>query len=76
MSAYIYGKLEPKFNPFDENYLSEILAAAAVAWNRMEHPGSRELEDQITYRLAGRLANDPHFQNSLMTSFRSVGSWA
>ncbi len=61
MSAYIHGQLEPKFNPFDENYLSEILEATAVAWNRMEHPGNRELEDQITYRLAGRLANDPHF---------------
>jgi hypothetical protein len=61
MSGYIYGKLESKFNPSDENYLSEILEAAAVAWNRMEHPRRGELEDQITYRLAGRLSNDPHF---------------
>lgn len=61
MSGYIYGKLESKFNPFDDNYLVEILEAAAVAWNRMKHPSTSELEDQITYRLAGRIANDPHF---------------
>ncbi len=61
MSGHIYGRLEPKFNPFDENYLSEILEAAAIAWDRMEQPANRELEDQITYRLAGRLANDPQF---------------
>lgn len=61
MSGYIYGKLESKFNPFDDNYLVEILETAAVAWNRMKHPITSELEDQITYRLAGRIANDPHF---------------
>lgn len=61
MSGRIYGKLEPRFNPFDENYLAEIVGAAAVAWSRMKHPDVTELEDQITFRLAGRLANDPHF---------------
>jgi hypothetical protein len=61
MSGYIFGTLQAEFNPFDENYLVEILAAAAVAWNRMKHPTTSELEDQITYRLAGRIANDPVF---------------
>ena len=55
------GRLEPKFNPFDDDYLAEILEAAAVAWNRMKHPTASEIEDRITRRLAGRLANDPHF---------------
>jgi len=55
------GRLEPKFNPFDNNYLAEILEAVAVAWSRMKQPGGAEIEDQITRRLAGRLANDPHF---------------
>jgi hypothetical protein len=61
MSGYIFGTLQAEFNPFDENYLVEILEAAAVAWNRMKHPTIGELEDQITYRLAGRIANDPVF---------------
>lgn len=62
MSGRIFnGTLESKFNPFDDDYLSEILEAAAVAWARMEHPQVSEIEDKITYRLAGRLANDPHF---------------
>ena len=55
------GKLEPMFNPFDEDYLAEILEATAVAWARMEHPSQTEIEDRITFRLAGRLLNDPHF---------------
>jgi hypothetical protein len=55
------GRLEPKFNPFDDDYLAEILEAAAIAWNRMKHPTVGEIEDRITYRLAGRLLNDPHF---------------
>lgn len=55
------GRLEPKFNPFAEDYLTEILAATAIAWARMRKPGSGELEDRITFRLAGRLANDPYF---------------
>jgi hypothetical protein len=55
------GKLEPKFNPFAEDYLAEILEVTAIAWTRMEQPSRTEIEDHITYRLAGRLANDPHF---------------
>jgi hypothetical protein len=61
MSGQIYGNLEPKFNPFDDNYLAEIVETTAIAWSRMEHPGIGEIEDHITFRLAGRLANDPHF---------------
>jgi hypothetical protein len=55
------GALEPKFNPFEDDYLSEILEAAATAWVRMDHPNGSEIEDKITYRMAGRLANDPLF---------------
>jgi hypothetical protein len=55
------GRLEPKFNPFDDNYLAEILEATVVAWSRMKQPDEAEIEDRITFRLAGRLANDPHF---------------
>lgn len=62
MSArQINGKLAPKFNPFEDNYLSEVLEATATAWTRMKKPGRREIEDKITFRLAGRLANDPQF---------------
>ena len=62
MSGQVFsGRLEPAFNPFDEDYLSEILEAAAVAWARMRHPDPSEIEDQITNRLAGRLVNDSHF---------------
>jgi hypothetical protein len=62
MSGRIFnGRLESKFNPFDENYLAEILEAAAVAWARMKQPSRTEIEDRITFRLAGRLANDPYF---------------
>ena len=57
----LIGSLEPKFNPFDADYLAEILAATTLAWARMEPPGQNEIEDRITERLAGRLANDPHF---------------
>jgi hypothetical protein len=55
------GRLAAKFNPFDDDYLVEILEATAVAWKRMRHPSESEIEDRITYRLAGRLLNDPHF---------------
>jgi hypothetical protein len=55
------GSLDPKFNPFDEDYLAEILEATAMAWARMKHPRRNEIEDRITFRLAGRLVNDPHF---------------
>jgi hypothetical protein len=62
MSSQIFnGRLDPQFNPFDDDYLVEILEATAVAWTRMKQPGKGEIEDHITYRLAGRLANDPHF---------------
>jgi hypothetical protein len=57
----LIGRLEPKFNPFDEDYLVEILAATALAWARMKPPDPNEIEDRITERLAGRLANDPEF---------------
>jgi hypothetical protein len=55
------GELESAFNPFDQDYLAEILEAVATAWARMKHPKRNEHEDPITFRLAGRLANDPHF---------------
>ncbi|MGH9432273.1 MAG: hypothetical protein ACRD3T_12100 [Terriglobia bacterium] len=55
------GRLELKFNPFDDDYLIEILEATAGAWTRMKHPEGTEIEDKITYRLAGRLNNDPEF---------------
>jgi hypothetical protein len=55
------GRLERRFNPFQEDYLAEILEAAAVAWARMKRPSPTEIEDQITRRLAGRLLNDSHF---------------
>jgi hypothetical protein len=62
MSALRFsGRLEPKFNPFQEDYLAEILKAAALAWARMRPPSRGEIEDRITFRLAGRLANDPYF---------------
>jgi hypothetical protein len=61
MSRRITGRLEPEFNPFADDYLAEILEATAVAWARMEHPDQGEIEDRITFRLAGRLANDRHF---------------
>jgi len=53
------GRLAPAFNPFDEEYLVEILNAVIEAWSRMIRPNRRELEDHITFRLAGRIANDP-----------------
>lgn len=55
------GRLDPKFNPFAEDYLAEILEAVAVAWARMEQPARNELEDQITFRLAGHIINDTNF---------------
>lgn len=62
MSSQIFnGRLDPQFNPFDDDYLVEILEATAVAWARLNQPGTSEIEDRITFRLAGRLANDPHF---------------
>lgn len=55
------GALRPDFNPFEEDYLFEILETTAIAWSRMKQPRVTELEDQITFRLAGRIANDDHF---------------
>jgi hypothetical protein len=57
------GRLSPRFNPFAEDYLSEILEATAVAWTRMKQPSQNEVEDHITFRLAGRLANDRYFDD-------------
>jgi hypothetical protein len=69
------GELNSEFNPFQEDYLLEIMEATAVAWNRMKQPSTKELEDQITFRLAGRLANDIHFVDLPMTLFLSTGCW-
>jgi hypothetical protein len=57
----LIGKLDPQFNPFDDNYLQEILEATAMAWRRMKKANHQEIEDRITFRLAARLAHDPHF---------------
>lgn len=57
------GSLKPEFNPFEEDYLGEILAAVALAWAKMRPPARNEIEDRITFRLAGRLANDPQFSH-------------
>jgi hypothetical protein len=55
------GTLDPGFNPFDGNYLAEILEATAHAWARMKPPRPNEIEDRITARLVGQLANAPEF---------------
>ena len=57
------GQLDAEFNPFTDEYIVEILRAVVVAWARMKQPKSREWEDNITFRLAGRLANDPLFRD-------------
>lgn len=61
MSRQLHGQLAGEFNPFGEDYLAEVLQAVAVAWLRMKQPKWKEWEDPITYRLAGRLQNDPIF---------------
>lgn len=62
MSGQIFsGRLARKFNPFDDDYVAEILIAAVVAWARMKQPKQYEIEDRITFRLAGRIANDHYF---------------
>ncbi len=62
MSSSIFnGRLDPQFNPFDDDYLVEILEATALAWARMNPPDINDIEDRITFRLAGCLANDPDF---------------
>ena len=55
------GTLDAAFNPFDGNYLAEILGATARAWTRMRPPRPNEIEDRITARLVGQLANAPEF---------------
>src|SRR5690348_3421538 len=55
------GRLDPEFNPFSDDYLTEILEATAVAWARMKQPQRTEIEDRITFRLAARLVHDSHF---------------
>lgn len=55
------GTLQQQFNPFQDDYLSEIIEATATAWVRLQPPKRGEIEDRITFRLAGRLANDPYF---------------
>ncbi len=55
------GTLKPEFNPFKEDYLTEILGVVASAWASMIPPKRNEIEDHITFRLAGRLANDSQF---------------
>lgn len=57
------GWLDAEFNPFTDEYLGEIFQAVAMAWARMKQPKSSEIEDRITFRLAGRLSNDPHFRD-------------
>ena len=56
------GRLDTNFNPFDDDYLAEIVGATAMAWGRMKKPPRGELEDSITFRLAGRIKNDPEFR--------------
>lgn len=57
------ARLEAEFNPFEDEYFGEILQAVALAWARMKSPKSGEIEDRITFRLAGRLQNDPQFRD-------------
>jgi hypothetical protein len=59
--SQLSGQLDPGFNPFQDDYVAEILNAAATAWSRMRAPKLNEIEDRITFRLAGRLANDALF---------------
>ncbi len=64
MSISFWGNLDPQFNPFAEDELSEIIRMTATAWARMKQPPKSELEDSITFRVAGRIANDPDFAES------------
>ena len=64
MSTSFWGSLDPQFNPFVEDELSEIIRMTATAWARMKQPPKAELEDSITFRVAGRIANDPDFAES------------
>lgn len=64
MSTSFWGNLDPQFNPFAEDELSEIIRMTATAWAQMKQPPKSELEDSITFRVAGRIANDPDFAES------------
>jgi hypothetical protein len=57
------GQLDAEFNPFADEYLGEMLKAVAEAWARMKQPKLSEWENDITFRLAGRLLNDPLFRD-------------
>jgi hypothetical protein len=57
------GWVDAEFNPFTSEYIVDILQAVAAAWGRMRQPKPREWEDDITFRLAGRLINDPVFRD-------------
>jgi hypothetical protein len=57
------GRLDAEFNPFTDEFLGEILEAVALAWARMKQPKPSEIEDRITFRLAGRLINDLQFRH-------------
>jgi hypothetical protein len=56
------GRLDEKFNPFEDDRLAEVVRATASAWGRMRKPRYNELEDQITFRLVGRIKNDQEFR--------------
>ena len=60
--ARFSGRLKAKFNPFDDDYLAEIIGATASAWGRMKKPPRKELEDAITFRLVGRIKHDRKFR--------------
>ncbi len=57
------SQLAPEFNPFEDEYIGEILTAVALAWARMKAPKWSEIENQITNRLAGILISDVPFRN-------------
>lgn len=57
------GRIDPQFNLFAESYVSDIVRAIVVAWSRMRTPSADEIEDHITFRLAGRLQNDDEFRD-------------
>ncbi|BDI32583.1 hypothetical protein CCAX7_46340 [Capsulimonas corticalis] len=64
MSGRIFdGQLAPEFNPFADNYLSDIVSAIATAWYQLKHPNEEDIEIRITNRLVGRLVNSQDFAN-------------
>ena len=58
----ISGSIDSDFNPFSKQFIEEIIGAIVTAWSRMRNPNTDELEDQITFRLAGRLQHDNDFR--------------